>query len=160
MINTPNELGGDLNQAKELGAELKRVRRLRKFSLPDFAHFCGISMSTIQYVECGKIRGSKELWRRFSYVLDWNFEIPEDLMESGKRKLKPLREIKNYMGAAMLPHKELKRWEFKEGRKYSINKVKYIFLRKEGIHHIFMRAGCNWLTTYTDSQLVDISIKD
>ena len=146
----------------DLGAELKRVRRLRQFSVRAFAYCCGVSKSTVRYVEEGKLRGSKALWRRFSYLLDWEFDIPDDLMENGKIKLRPLRELPTPWGAAMLPYRELKKWEFIEGVKYTIDKVNYVFLRKEGIHHIFRRAasGCKWLTSYTDSQLVDAVVKN
>lgn len=55
------------------------------------------------------------------------------------------------------PHKRIKRWTFEPGAIYEIDDHRLRFLRKEGIHHIFQSAvrGVKWLTSYTDSQLVD-----
>ena len=149
----------------DLGAELQRIRKFRQFSLRAFGYCCGISKSTVKDIEEGRQRGTKELWRRFNRILSWNFEIPSDIPECGNIKLRPMRinplvkEQRTY-GPAMLPHRELKRWSFTEGVEYSIDEVKYKFLRKEGIHHIFMRSGFSWLTTYTDNQLVGAAVKN
>lgn len=142
-----------------LGEELKRARKKKGLSRRALAYCCGVSKASIKKIEEGGTRGSKAIWKRFSYVLDAEFDIPDDLVEEGKLKLPPLREIPTVWGVAMLPHRELKQWEFLNGVYYNIDKGNYVFLRKEGKHHVFKSVNANWLTTYTDAQLVDVEVK-
>ena len=51
-----------------------------------------------------------------------------------------------------------RRWEFRENRIYQIQqdseKLLLVFLRDEGIQHVFRSYRANWLTSFTDSQLI------
>ncbi len=61
-------------------------------------------------------------------------------------------------------------WEFQKGGVYQIKQGAYqmkqgvpqrtllIYLRDEGIHHVFRSYRAEWLTTYTDQQLLGLEV--
>ena len=138
-------------------ADLLEVKRARGLSWEYLARHSGYSASHIRKVLYDGDRcGSRQMWIALAGLLDVTAPPPPNAQENGRGPYVkcdgPIFAIASFLKCA-------KKWHFKRGGQYVINKANLVFLRKEGIHHIFKHKSVGWRIAYTDSQLVDAEVK-
>ena len=134
--------------------DLLEVKRARGLSWEYLARHSGYSAGHIRAVLYeGSRGGSRQMWIALAGLLDVSAPPPPCARETGRGPY-----VKAAINIAPII-KCAKKWHFKRGGQYVINKANLVFLRKEGIHHIFKHKSVGWLIAYTDSQLVDAEVK-
>lgn len=87
---------------------------------------------------------------RLENALGVKFDLPSGIKSSFGRPLKlPVPDQAQVFETS----RPLKKWTFEPGKKYKIDKESLVFLRTEGIHHIFKSTvkGVKWLTTWVNN---------
>jgi len=138
-----------------IGEDLRNLREEAGVSISTLARNAGIGADTITKIETEKVTPFPHTIHRLNNAL-------KRLMEKDFTKLIEDDFSDLIKSPASIKHKErLKRWKFEPEAVYRVDKQMLIFLRKEGIHHIFKSSvkGVKWVTAYTDAQLVDIVVE-
>ena len=128
--------------------DLRAERKKQGISQAQLALVSGYSHGQIGDVERGRSPGSEAFWAAMQSAL-WGEEnadlplfTPPAFTELKKHEFKPG-----------------KKYEIKNGTRWEFPRVKLTFLRKEGIHHVFQSAA-GWLATWTDAQLADVRVEE
>ena len=137
--------------------DLLEVKRARGLSWEYLARHSGYSASHIRKVLYeGSRGGARQMWIALAGLLAVSAPPPPCAQETGRGPYVKCdirrADIVSFLKCA-------KKWHFKRDGQYVINKANLVFLRKEGIHHIFKHKSVGWLIAYTDSQLVDAEVK-
>lgn len=138
-----------------IGKDLRNLRKEAGVSISTLARHAGVGSDTISKIETEQVNPFPQTIYKLNKAL-------KRLMEEDFTNLIEDDYTDLIKSPVSIKHKErLKRWKFEPEAVYRVDKQILIFLRKEGVHHIFQSSvrGVKWVTAYTDAQLVDIVVE-
>lgn len=161
-----------------MSADLKALREKTGLSRTRFAKKVGIDVTTYSQMERGVQPGSIENRQRLAKFLELPYEEVEDPRSVHERRPPKFPPVLDELDKAAWEPPEPeerprpKAWTFEPGKVYRISwgpsyknewyapsGKKLLFLRDEGIHHIFKSAAASWLECFTDVQLMGCAVE-